>query len=40
MPDLDSRRQRLKGEFIANRGYWTPLWDSVLEIRPITLKPT
>lgn len=34
MPDLESRRQHLKDEFIANRGYWTPLWDSVLEISP------
>jgi alkylhydroperoxidase/carboxymuconolactone decarboxylase family protein YurZ len=30
----DSNRQRLKDEFIANRGYWAPLWDSVLEVSP------
>jgi alkylhydroperoxidase/carboxymuconolactone decarboxylase family protein YurZ len=34
MAALDQRRQDLKDEFIANRGYWTPLWDSVLEIAP------
>ena len=31
---LDERRQRIKDEFIANRGYWTPLWDTVLEMSP------
>jgi alkylhydroperoxidase/carboxymuconolactone decarboxylase family protein YurZ len=34
MAELDPRRQHLKDKFIANRGYWTPLWDSVLEISP------
>ena len=31
---LDERRQRIKDEFTANRGYWTPLWDTVLEMSP------
>jgi alkylhydroperoxidase/carboxymuconolactone decarboxylase family protein YurZ len=30
----EQHRLRLKDEFIANRGYWTPLWDSLLEISP------
>jgi alkylhydroperoxidase/carboxymuconolactone decarboxylase family protein YurZ len=34
MAASDSDRLRLKDEFIANRGYWTPLWDAVLEIAP------
>ena len=34
MAALDPHRQRLKDEFTANRGYWAPLWDSVLEIAP------
>jgi alkylhydroperoxidase/carboxymuconolactone decarboxylase family protein YurZ len=29
---MDAHRLRLKDEFIANRGYWTPLWDQLLEI--------
>lgn len=31
---LDARRQKLKDEFIAARGYWSTLWDGVLELSP------
>ena len=34
MADLDPRRQALKDDFIANRGYWSALWDGVLELAP------
>jgi alkylhydroperoxidase/carboxymuconolactone decarboxylase family protein YurZ len=34
MAELDARRQRLKNEFIAARGYWSELWDGVLELSP------
>ena len=34
MPELDPHRQTLKGEFIAARGYWSELWDGVLELSP------
>ena len=34
MADLDARRQKLKDEFIAARGYWSELWDGVLELSP------
>jgi alkylhydroperoxidase/carboxymuconolactone decarboxylase family protein YurZ len=28
------REERLKAEFIAARGYWSPLWDGVLSLDP------
>jgi alkylhydroperoxidase/carboxymuconolactone decarboxylase family protein YurZ len=31
---LDPRRRKLKQEFIANRGYWSPIWDDVLDLSP------
>jgi alkylhydroperoxidase/carboxymuconolactone decarboxylase family protein YurZ len=31
---LDERRQRLKDEFTAARGYWSALWDDVLALSP------
>ncbi len=32
--DLDARRQRLKDEFTLARGYWSALWDQVLDLAP------
>lgn len=34
MADLDPRRQKLKDDFIAARGYWSDLWDGVLRLSP------
>ena len=34
MTELDSRRQKLKDDFIAARGYWSELWDGVLQLSP------
>lgn len=34
MADLDARRQKLKDDFIAARGYWSELWDGVLQLSP------
>ena len=34
MADLDSHRQQLKDDFIAARGYWSELWDGVLQLSP------
>jgi len=31
---LDTRRQKLKNDFMQARGYWAPLWDQVLELSP------
>lgn len=31
---LDEHRQRLKEEFTANRGYWSAIWDGLLELDP------
>jgi alkylhydroperoxidase/carboxymuconolactone decarboxylase family protein YurZ len=31
---LDDRRERLKAEFTANRGYWHEFWDGLLELDP------
>jgi alkylhydroperoxidase/carboxymuconolactone decarboxylase family protein YurZ len=31
---LTPRQEKLKAEFIANRGYWSPLWDGVLALSP------
>ena len=33
-PPLDARRQKLKAEFEANRGYWHPTWEGLLELDP------
>ena len=30
----DARRAKLKRDFIKNRGYWSELWDGVLELSP------
>jgi alkylhydroperoxidase/carboxymuconolactone decarboxylase family protein YurZ len=34
MAELEPRRQKLKDDFIAARGYWSALWDGVLELSP------
>ncbi len=34
MAELDARRQKLKDAFIVARGYWSELWDGVLELSP------
>jgi alkylhydroperoxidase/carboxymuconolactone decarboxylase family protein YurZ len=31
---LDERQERLKEEFIANRGYWHEFWEGILELAP------
>jgi alkylhydroperoxidase/carboxymuconolactone decarboxylase family protein YurZ len=31
---LDERRERLKAEFTANRGYWHEFWEGILELAP------
>jgi alkylhydroperoxidase/carboxymuconolactone decarboxylase family protein YurZ len=31
---LTARQEKLKADFIANRGYWSPLWDGVLALSP------
>jgi alkylhydroperoxidase/carboxymuconolactone decarboxylase family protein YurZ len=31
---LTPRQQKLKADFIANRGYWSELWDGVLALSP------
>jgi alkylhydroperoxidase/carboxymuconolactone decarboxylase family protein YurZ len=31
---LDARRQALKESFVANRGYWHPSWEGLLEFDP------
>jgi alkylhydroperoxidase/carboxymuconolactone decarboxylase family protein YurZ len=31
---LTAEEERLKADFVANRGYWSPLWDSVLRLSP------
>ncbi len=31
---LSPRQQKLKYDFIANRGYWSSLWDNVLALSP------
>jgi alkylhydroperoxidase/carboxymuconolactone decarboxylase family protein YurZ len=33
-PPLDARRRQLKADFEANRGYWHPFWDGLLELDP------
>ncbi len=34
MADLDARRQKLKEDFTKARGYWSALWDGLLELSP------
>jgi len=34
MPELDERRQRLKQQFTEARGYWSPMWDGLLDLDP------
>lgn len=34
MADLDARRQKLKDDFTKARGYWSPMWDGVLQLSP------
>jgi alkylhydroperoxidase/carboxymuconolactone decarboxylase family protein YurZ len=34
MTVLNENQQRLKAQFIENRGYWSPLWQMVLELSP------
>jgi len=31
---LTPRQERLKADFIANRGYWSEIWDNVLALSP------
>lgn len=31
---LSERQQEIKAEFTANRGYWNPFWDDILELDP------
>jgi alkylhydroperoxidase/carboxymuconolactone decarboxylase family protein YurZ len=32
--ELNDYQERLKAEFTANRGYWNPTWDEMLEVDP------
>jgi len=32
--DIDERKAELRAAFIAARGYWSPLWDGVLDLDP------
>lgn len=34
MAELDARRQKLKQDFTKARGYWSTLWDGLLELSP------
>jgi alkylhydroperoxidase/carboxymuconolactone decarboxylase family protein YurZ len=34
MAELDARRQKLKADFTQARGYWSALWDGLLELSP------
>jgi alkylhydroperoxidase/carboxymuconolactone decarboxylase family protein YurZ len=31
---MDAKKQKLKEEFTAARGYWSPIWDDILEATP------
>ena len=31
---LDERRQRIRQNFVKERGYWAPFWDGLLELDP------
>ena len=33
-PVLDDKRQQLKANFSAKRGYWSPHWDALLQLDP------
>ena len=33
-PSLSERQERLKEDFISLRGYWSPVWDGILELDP------
>ena len=32
--ELDDYQQKVKADFTANRGYWNPTWDEMLEVDP------
>ncbi len=32
--ELTEYQQRLKSDFVSNRGYWNPIWDDILELDP------
>lgn len=32
--ELDERRERLKADFVRNRGYWHDFWEELLELDP------
>ena len=34
MGELDERRRQLKEAFTAARGYWSPMWDGLLDLDP------
>ena len=34
MPELSDRQKQLREDFVSNRGYWSPLWQQVLELSP------
>ncbi|MBC8240511.1 MAG: carboxymuconolactone decarboxylase family protein [Alphaproteobacteria bacterium] len=34
MTDLSQRQQAIKDDFIKNRGYWSEVWDQILNISP------
>jgi len=34
MSERDARRKRLKDDFMETRGYWSELWDGVLQLSP------
>ena len=34
MRPLTARQEKLKADFIANRGYWSAIWDGVLALSP------
>ena len=31
---LNAEQERLKHEFVANRGYWNPVWEQLLQQAP------
>jgi alkylhydroperoxidase/carboxymuconolactone decarboxylase family protein YurZ len=34
MTDLSERKQAIKDAFVENRGYWSEVWDQILDISP------
>jgi len=34
MPELGARQKQLRDDFVNNRGYWSPLWQQVLDLSP------